>query len=78
MALCARAALARGVSRVLIVDWDVHHGQVPFLLLLLLSGSGLLLEYQLKKAMHTLCYSSHLLEPFLVILVPVWLSSGHF
>ena len=29
VALCARAALARGVSRVLIVDWDVHHGQVP-------------------------------------------------
>merc|ERR550532_75468 len=27
VALCARAALARGVSRVLIVDWDVHHGQ---------------------------------------------------
>ena len=28
VALCARAALAKGVSRVLIVDWDVHHGQV--------------------------------------------------
>merc|ERR1719397_1202633 len=27
VALCARAALAKGVSRVLIVDWDVHHGQ---------------------------------------------------
>ena len=28
VALCARAALAKGVSRILIVDWDVHHGQV--------------------------------------------------
>jgi acetoin utilization deacetylase AcuC-like enzyme len=26
VALAARAALARGLNRVLIVDWDVHHG----------------------------------------------------
>lgn len=27
VALCARTALSKGVGRVLIVDWDAHHGQ---------------------------------------------------
>ena len=27
VALAARAARARGLDRVLIVDWDVHHGE---------------------------------------------------
>ena len=28
MALGARTALDLGLTRVLVVDWDVHHGQV--------------------------------------------------
>ena len=27
VAICARHALAKGVKKILIVDWDVHHGQ---------------------------------------------------
>ena len=52
VALCARAALAKGVSRVLIVDWDVHHGQVP----------KIMRKVQMKMFTMNRCRSSFILD----------------